>query len=175
MTRSMNEIRKSLLPAPVYEAVYAGGVKVRMSFHAVAGKPIDPDKGRNFCNMIYAGMVFDRENQKASDVAYRWAMQEDLYRQRVNFIQQQAHKFETVAGYVEHPSIGRKAHEELTVQAKAKAVSHKALNKKLFTALEELLEHVEWRRRVAGQKAGANDCTHRARAALTEAKGAVSA
>lgn len=41
----------------------------------------------------------------------------------------------------------------------------------LVAALEELLEHVEWRRRIAHETTGPNDCTHRARAALALAKG----
>lgn len=40
----------------------------------------------------------------------------------------------------------------------------------LLYCLEELLEHIEWRRINAGEKAGAKDCTHRARAAIQKAK-----
>lgn len=39
----------------------------------------------------------------------------------------------------------------------------------LLEALDELLHHVEWRRRAAGEQAGPNDCTHRARAAIAKA------
>jgi len=41
----------------------------------------------------------------------------------------------------------------------------------LLWCLEELLEHIEWRRRTAGEIAGENDCTHRARAAILSAGG----
>ena len=39
----------------------------------------------------------------------------------------------------------------------------------LLCALEELLEHIEWRRRTSGETTGPNDCTHRARAAIAKA------
>lgn len=39
----------------------------------------------------------------------------------------------------------------------------------LLEALEELLEHIEWRRRTAGETTGPNDCTHRARVAIANA------
>ena len=39
----------------------------------------------------------------------------------------------------------------------------------LLEALQELLEHIEWRRRIAKETTGANDCTHRARAAIAKA------
>ena len=42
----------------------------------------------------------------------------------------------------------------------------------LLETLEELLEHVEWRRGTEGETAGPNDVTHRARAAIAHAKGA---
>lgn len=41
----------------------------------------------------------------------------------------------------------------------------------LLAALEEILEHVEWRRRIAHETTGPNDCTHRARAAINKARG----
>ncbi len=39
---------------------------------------------------------------------------------------------------------------------------------RLVYSLDELLTHIEWRRRVAGEKTGAQDCTHRARSILAE-------
>jgi hypothetical protein len=42
----------------------------------------------------------------------------------------------------------------------------------LLYCLEELLEHIEWRRGVAGEVTGPNDCTHRAKAAIAKARAA---
>lgn len=47
------------------------------------------------------------------------------------------------------------------------------VNAELLAALEELLEHVEWRRRIAKEKTGPHDVTHRARAAIAKARGSV--
>ena len=41
----------------------------------------------------------------------------------------------------------------------------------LVAALDELLEHIEWRRRVEHETTGPNDCTHRARTAIQKARG----
>lgn len=41
----------------------------------------------------------------------------------------------------------------------------------LLNALDELLEHVQWRRRTEGETAGPRDVTHRARAAIDRARG----
>jgi hypothetical protein len=47
-----------------------------------------------------------------------------------------------------------------------------AVEAALIYSLEQLLEHIEWRRGRDGLEAGPNDCTHRARAALEKAKAA---
>ena len=40
----------------------------------------------------------------------------------------------------------------------------------LADALQEMLDHVEWRRRSENETAGPKDCTHRARAALAQVR-----
>lgn len=40
----------------------------------------------------------------------------------------------------------------------------------LAEALQEMLDHVEWRRRSKNETAGPKDCTHRARAALAQVR-----
>jgi hypothetical protein len=71
-----------------------------------------------------------------------------------------------------------KALEEISIGSSEKAedyielaLAEETAAPEMFEALDELLRHVEWRRRTAGETTGPNDCTHRARAALAKAKG----
>lgn len=59
-------------------------------------------------------------------------------------------------------------HAVLVEELHAEMAALKALNTELLEPLKELLEHIEWRRRSAGETTGPNDCTHRARAAISK-------
>ena len=50
-------IKNILLPAPVFEAHYADGTVIRMSFATMEGKPLNLDRGKRVCDRAYAGVV----------------------------------------------------------------------------------------------------------------------
>jgi hypothetical protein len=66
----MMKLKKCICPAPVYEAHYADGKKLRMSFTAFEKELIDPEAGKDFCNLIYAGGEWDRLNAERVAASY---------------------------------------------------------------------------------------------------------
>lgn len=166
---SMTELRRAIVPGPVYEAHYEGGDVVRMSFFADSKKGIDPESGRRFCNITYAGTVWERNNRATLDRAFtsrdghpkrsdynswdeyergvdKWEnrfkgacikareLQDKLNAERVEFVKSYQPKFK--AGYVEHPSFGRKEHSEFVVKEKTNKPTAKMLRLKMLAALE---------------------------------------
>lgn len=58
---SLNEARKGIYPAPVYEAVLSTGEHVRMSFFSRVGKPINFAAGRAAVEATSAVLDYSRE------------------------------------------------------------------------------------------------------------------
>lgn len=52
------KLKNVMLPAPVFEAHYADGVVIRMSFATEEGKPFNLARGRAVCDRAYANLMY---------------------------------------------------------------------------------------------------------------------
>ena len=138
---SLATIRKAMNPAPVFEAQYENGDVMRASFFNEKGRALDIENGLRTCNVLYNAKLFDRMNDARIRANHNFKESygpdelSAIHQERVAFIKSNTPAL--LAGWVEHPTIGRIEYQSLIPAVKAKA-------KKINKAQEALRAIVAW-------------------------------